>query len=54
LASVSAASSLAVQMAREFGLTLVGFLRDRRFVVYSGEERLGLGVPRNSAMAFQV
>jgi FdhD protein len=44
LASVSAASSLAVQMAREFGLTLVGFLRGRRFVVYSGEERLGLGV----------
>jgi len=43
LASVSAASSLAVQMAREFGLTLVGFLRGRRFVVYSGEERLGLG-----------
>jgi FdhD protein len=43
LASVSAASSLAVQMAREFGLTLVGFLRGRRFVVYCGEERLGLG-----------
>ena len=43
LASVSAASSLAVQMACEFGLTLVGFLRGRRFVVYSGEERLGLG-----------
>ena len=46
LASVSAASSLAVQMAREFGLTLVGFLRGRRFVVYAGEERLGLGFPR--------
>jgi FdhD protein len=46
LASVSAASSLAVQMAREFGLTLVGFLRNRRFVVYPGEERLGLGVPK--------
>jgi len=45
LASVSAASSLAVQMARKFGLTLVGFLRGRRFVVYAGEERLGLGVP---------
>ncbi len=42
LASVSAASSLAVQMAREFGMTLVGFLRGRRFVIYSGEERLGL------------
>ena len=43
LASVSAASSLAVQMAREFGMTLVGFLRGRRFVVYSGEERLVAG-----------
>ena len=42
LASVSAASSLAVQIAREFGMTLVGFLRGRRFVIYSGEERLGL------------
>ena len=53
LASVSAASSLAVQMAREFGLTLVGFLRDRRFVIYSGEERLGLGVPTSRAIEFQ-
>ncbi len=43
LASVSAASSLAVQLARECGLTLVGFLRSRRFVCYCGEERLGLG-----------
>ena len=50
LASVSAASSLAVQMARDYGLTLVGFLRGRRFVVYSGEERLGLGDSRDSAL----
>jgi len=42
LASVSAASHLAVQLARECGLTLVGFLRGKRFVCYCGEERLGL------------
>jgi len=39
LASVSAPSSLAVQLAREIDLTLVGFLRGRRFVVYAGESR---------------
>ena len=42
LASVSAPSSLAVKLAREFQMTLVGFLRGKRFVVYAGEERLGI------------
>lgn len=40
VASVSAPSSLAVQLTRELRLTLIGFLRGRRFVIYSGEERV--------------
>ncbi|HEY1767176.1 MAG TPA: formate dehydrogenase accessory sulfurtransferase FdhD [Terracidiphilus sp.] len=39
VASVSAPSSLAVKLARELNLTLVGFLRGRRFVIYAGPER---------------
>jgi hypothetical protein len=40
LCAVSAPSSLAVDLAKESDMTLVGFLRDPSMVVYAGVERV--------------
>jgi FdhD protein len=40
VAGISAASSLAVELAVETGMLLVGFVRDGSAVVYAGQQRL--------------
>jgi FdhD protein len=51
LAAVSAPTALAVDLARQLGMLLVGFARGESAVVYSGKEALNCSAEWSPSMA---
>jgi FdhD protein len=54
LAAIGAPSSLAVELAQEHGMTLIGFVRADRFNIYAGAERVEHGAIANREFTTQL